>query len=168
MYVTKPNWIERGPARPPVVIAAPGASALARRKQAGLRRGVGMYPDETCYDSARPSWLPNWLDDFTETACKANELLFGNPTGNTAQPGTFKTVQDASGNPVVVPAAAPAAVQNALATCAGRGGKWDPTLQVCTPGLTETLTGFLPWIVGGVVAVMVLPAVLGGGGGRRR
>ena len=36
----------------------------------GLKRGLGEYPGYYCYDAARPSWLPYWLDDFTESACK--------------------------------------------------------------------------------------------------
>jgi hypothetical protein len=37
----------------------------------GLRgRGMGEYPGYYCYDAQRPSWLPYWLDDLTESACK--------------------------------------------------------------------------------------------------
>ncbi len=32
--------------------------------------GMGEYPGYYCYDAARPSWLPYWLDDTTESACK--------------------------------------------------------------------------------------------------
>lgn len=32
--------------------------------------GMGVYPGDPCYDSSRPSWLPYWLDDFTESDCK--------------------------------------------------------------------------------------------------
>lgn len=32
--------------------------------------GLGEYPGYFCYDAARPSILPYWLDDFTESACK--------------------------------------------------------------------------------------------------
>lgn len=35
-----------------------------------IKRGMGEYPGYYCYDSARPSWLPYWLDDLTESACK--------------------------------------------------------------------------------------------------
>lgn len=47
-------------------------------------KGLGAYPDETCYDPSRPSWLPYWLDDFQEEACKANTLLCGNTTCGSA------------------------------------------------------------------------------------
>lgn len=31
--------------------------------------GIGMYPTDPCYDQDRPSWLPYWIDDSTESAC---------------------------------------------------------------------------------------------------
>ena len=125
------------------------------------RRGVGTYPDETCFDAQRPSWLPYWLDDFTESGCKANELLFGNPTGNTAQPGTFQNVVQSDGTTVAVPAASPAAVLNAQAQCANIGGTWNAALQSCTPGLASTFSGFIPWVVSGLALLFLLK------GGRR-
>ena len=52
-------------------------------------RGLGEYPGYYCYDSARPSWLPYWLDDFTESGCKWNpKTIAGNikacATGDTS------------------------------------------------------------------------------------
>src|SRR5882672_5357557 len=91
------------------------------------RRGLSAYPDQACYDPQRPTWLPNWLDDLTESGCKVNLVMSGNTTGNTSQPGTFTTVTNPDGTQSVVAAADPAAVQNALATCVSRGGAWDPT-----------------------------------------
>ena len=32
--------------------------------------GFGAYPGTPCYDPNRPSWLPYWFDDFTESDCK--------------------------------------------------------------------------------------------------
>ena len=43
------------------------------------RRGLGEYPGYYCYDASRPSWLPYWIDDFTESQCKWN---LGNIAGN--------------------------------------------------------------------------------------
>lgn len=34
--------------------------------------GLAAYPGDPCYDSGRPSMLPYWLDDFTESDCKYN------------------------------------------------------------------------------------------------
>jgi hypothetical protein len=118
-------------------------------------RGVGMYPDETCFDTARPSWLPYWFDDFTETACSWNEGLFGNKTGDTTQPGTFTT--DANGN--VVATAAPATIQNAMAACAQQGGSWNATLQACQPSFVSQY-GLL--IGAGVLGLVVLSFAFGG------
>lgn len=35
------------------------------------------YPDNPCYDASRPSWLPYWLDDITESNCKYPTSLIG-------------------------------------------------------------------------------------------
>jgi len=37
-----------------------------------VRRGVGAYPDDPYFDPNRPSWLPYWIDDSTESALKYN------------------------------------------------------------------------------------------------
>lgn len=100
---------------------------------------LGMYPDETCYDVNRPSWLPYFIDDITESQCKVNLLVSGNTTGNVAQPGQ--------------PGAAAQTVANAQASCQAQAGSWDPTLQVCTPNL---FAQYGPWIIGGAAALAVL------------
>jgi len=107
------------------------------------RRGMGMYPDETCFDPTRPSILPYWLDDFSETACKANLLLCGNPTCNTAAPGT--------------PGAAPQTNANAAAACAAGGGSWDPSSNLCTPSLLGQYSSYLPWIFAALGVLLVIP-----------
>lgn len=33
-------------------------------------RGLGLYPSSPCYDPSRPSWLPYWIDDLSESGCK--------------------------------------------------------------------------------------------------
>lgn len=33
-------------------------------------QSLGAYPDQVWYDPTRPSWLPYWIDDFTESANK--------------------------------------------------------------------------------------------------
>lgn len=112
-----------------------------------LARGVGMYPDETCFDASRPAWLPYWLDDLTESGCKINELISGNQTGNTAQPGA--------------PGAASQTVENAQAACESGGGAWNASNNSCG-GVAYQFEQYLPWIVVGFVAIAVLPVVLGG------
>ncbi len=34
--------------------------------------GLGAYPTDSYYDPDRPSWLPYWIDDSTESAAKYN------------------------------------------------------------------------------------------------
>lgn len=44
--------------------------------------GLGMYPTDACYDGSRPSWLPYWIDDSVESACKYNsDSLIGQMGG---------------------------------------------------------------------------------------
>lgn len=33
-------------------------------------RGLAVYPGSPCYDPDRPSWLPYWIDDLSESGCK--------------------------------------------------------------------------------------------------
>lgn len=34
-----------------------------------LRRGMGLWPYQQCYDPTRSSLLPYWIQNFTEAAC---------------------------------------------------------------------------------------------------
>jgi len=111
------------------------------------RRGLGMYPDETCFDPTRPSWLPYWLDDISESACKVNLLVSGNPTGNTAQPGS--------------PTAAASTTAAAAAACAYQGGSWDPSTGVCTPSSLGQIGQYLPIILLGIGALVLIPMLAG-------
>ena len=107
-----------------------------------LRKGVsglGMYPDETCFDVTRPSWLPYWLDDLSESACKINELVSGNVTGNTtaaSQLGADLTT-----------------VQNTQQACLDAGGSWDDASNICTPGILGT---YGTWVLAGAAALIGL------------
>lgn len=114
--------------------------------------GLGMYPDETCFDTTRPSWLPYWIDDIVESKCKVNMLVSGNTTGNTAQSGTFTT--DANGN--IVSAADPTTILNAQAACAAQSGTWNATLQVCNQSMLSQLTTPLALAGVGLLALLLL------------
>jgi hypothetical protein len=101
--------------------------------------GLGMYPDETCFDVSRPSWLPYWIDDFAESSCKLNLLFSGNPTGNTiaaSQLGASLTT-----------------IQNTQQSCINGGGSWDSAQNICTPSV---LGQYGPWLIGGVAAIALL------------
>lgn len=58
----------------------------------GLDSGLGMYPgtptQEPCYDPNRPSWLPYWLDTFSEEECWLERSLGKNTVLNFGQPTT--------------------------------------------------------------------------------
>jgi hypothetical protein len=49
--------------------------------------GLGLYPDElnpqgvACYDPNRPSWLPDWIDTPTESACYYNSPTLAGQAG---------------------------------------------------------------------------------------
>ena len=98
------------------------------------RRSLGEYPDQVCFDPSRPAILPYWINDLTESACEANLVLYGNTTGNTAQPGQTTTVTNPDGTTSIVSAAAPSTIANAQAACASSSGTWNATLNVCQTG----------------------------------
>ncbi len=82
-----------------------------------LRRGVGEYPGYYCYDAARPSWLPYWLDSLNESACKyspstiagnikacvSGDPSCGTPSGAQLDPSVSGGGVAAPGAPVNVP-----------------------------------------------------------------
>lgn len=45
---------------------------------------IGAYPDQSYYDPDRPSWLPYWIDDVTESEAKYNAQNLLQATGNAA------------------------------------------------------------------------------------
>lgn len=55
-------------------------------------RGLGLYPSDPCYDPNRPSILPYWIDDLTESACfyKSDSIL-----GQTVTAGAYMAGQTA-------------------------------------------------------------------------
>ncbi len=126
-------------------------------------RGVGMKPDETCFDPQRPSWLPYVIDSLTESGCKMNELFYGNKTGNTAQPGENKSITNPDGSVSVVSSADPATLANAMAACVVQAGTWDPALNVCRPSqFSKFLSDYGLYIGLGLAGVLVLPNLIGG------
>jgi hypothetical protein len=43
------------------------------RRPTGVQRfrgGMGLYPNQPCFDPTRPSWLPYWWDTNSENLCK--------------------------------------------------------------------------------------------------
>lgn len=72
-------------------------------------RGVGAYPTDSYYDPDRPSWLPYWIDDLTESAAKYNSPTIAGQMGGVVGAGVA-TVGDAISD------AATSAVSNAVST----------------------------------------------------
>lgn len=112
------------------------------------RRGVGMYSDSVCFDPARPAWLPYWLDDFQETACKANMLWCGNTTcGNT----NAIAEQKASGATVITPSGGKAITDP----------NGNPLLDVYNSTPSDPSGSMLPWVIGGIAALLAVGFVAG-------
>ena len=92
-------------------------------------RGVGAYPTDACYDPTRPTWLPYWLDDLTESSCKyPNGVLADLPQAGTniaavagqAVGGGVADTLDAVGSGVI--AATEGATATASSNLTGTGG----------------------------------------------
>lgn len=169
-YVKQATWIDDGPG--PVVIpraaivknAAGPRGRIHSSHAAGChwkRRGMGAQPDSVCYDPTRPSWLPYWMDDFQEAACWDNQVLFGTIPGATVVQGA-PPAGSAPGTPgsTTIYTMDQTTINNLSASCTSGGGTWDTVNNVCKP---NTLMSMLPWIVGGIAAVVVLPALVAGG-----
>lgn len=107
--------------------------------------GLGMYPDQTCFDADRPGWLPYWLDDLTESRCKVNLVVTGNTTGNTGTASTGSADDQT--------------VTNERLSCIKGGGSWDDANNVCQEGLVQRY-GMTAILVGGAVAAVVGLAIV--------
>jgi hypothetical protein len=127
-------------------------------------RGLGEYPGYYCYDAARPSWLPYWLDDFTESACKYSPATIagnikacvtGDPSCGTPTPEQADPTLPGAGT---VPAGSNQKVN--VPQCAGLY-TLDQATNSCKLDFTST-----PVLLGG--AVFVLALVFVGGGSPRR
>jgi hypothetical protein len=121
-----------------------------------------MDASSVCYDPSRPSWLPTWLDDFQESACKINMLACGNTTCGNPNAGAE---QAAAGSTVIAPTGSGTstsggslAVTNPSPTnCAAVGLVWDAGSQQCVSA--NPLTGYLPWLIAaGALGLVVLVA----------
>ena len=73
------------------------------------RPSLAAYPSDPYYDPARPSWLPYWIDDTTESQAKIayvqSQYLGGSVTPQeVANPGSVYTTPP---QPPPVPASGP-------------------------------------------------------------
>jgi hypothetical protein len=125
------------------------------------QKGLGEYPGYYCYDAQRPSWLPYWLDDITESGCKWNpKTIAGNlsacltndpscnaPSGSQLDPNKSGPGVAGPGEPVNVP------------TCSGWFQQLDIATNTCTLALPNTTLLLI-----GALGILLLTSI----GGRRR
>ena len=85
-------------------------AAHGRRQEKVI--GLGEYPGYRCYDANRPSWLPYWIDTFSESNCKYKPTEIagnvwacatGDPTCATPPPGQDPTKSGAGIDPSLYP-----------------------------------------------------------------
>jgi hypothetical protein len=48
-------------------------------------RGVGAYPTDSYYDPNRPSWMPYWMNDLTESNAEYNNAPFASQVVQAAE-----------------------------------------------------------------------------------
>lgn len=80
-----------------------GLGAVSRRRVARRSRGMSAYPTDSYYDPDRPSWLPYWIDDPTESLAKYNASNLLQATANaagTAAGSVVGTVADSAASAV--------------------------------------------------------------------
>lgn len=125
-----------------------------------LRRGIGEYPGYYCYDANRPAWLPYWIDDLTESACKWNpQTIAGNITACVGGSPTCQNPSVAQQNPALSgPGVAPAGSPSNTPTCP-TFQTFDPASSACVFDITSP--SFLFLMAGSLGAVLLLLAVGG-------
>ncbi len=116
---------------------------------------LGEYPGYYCYDADRPSWLPYWLDDFTESACKYSpSTIAGNiyhcVTGqpDCAEPTGTALDPTKSGPGVAKPGETPN-----VPRCDGFAQVYDPAQNKC---VFNPMSPSILLIGGGIVAGLLL------------
>ncbi len=109
--------------------------------------GFGAYPDNPCYDPNRPSWLPYFFDDITESNCKFPTSLIG------SLPQVESNVTGVLGQTVGATTADIADAAAAGAASAGQG--------ILAGGANNLTTGgSVMLIAAGVVGFMFLMAMV--------
>lgn len=124
--------------------------------------GLAEYPGYYCYDAGRPSWLPYWLDDLTESECKwSPSTIAGNIKACATGDPSCGTPTPEQANPDLSGpgAAAPGAPTN-VPTCSGLYSL-DPASNTCKLNLFSA-----PVLLGAGVFILALTYV--GGGSPRR
>ena len=89
------------------------------------RRALGAYPTDPYYDPARPSWLPYWIDDPTESQNKAAYALSTGAVGPAGILAAPYVASPTGPGPYSLPPAPPTVQPPSMAT--------DPTGQTVNP-----------------------------------
>lgn len=110
--------------------------------------GLAEYPGYVCYDATRPTWLPNWLDTFAESACKlrqapGNVAACLNPLATNCAPDSWVNLNIASATPNYDP----------NVSGAGIVGADQPNNTPSGPLALNTNT--LLWLAAGFAALMI-------------
>lgn len=120
-------------------------------------RGVGEYPGYYCYDAARPSWLPYWLDSFSESTCKYSpSTIAGNIKACVTGDPSCGTPTEAQANPDLSGPgiAAPGELAN-VPTCTGL-----ETLDVASNSCKFQFS--TPILLGGGLFALAFALLMGG------
>ena len=127
-----------------------------------VRRGVGEYPGYYCYDAARPSWLPYFIDDITESKCKYTpSTIAGNIAACAAGSVSCGTPSPAQQSPDLSgPGVAPAGTPSNTPNC-GTFQSFNPSTAQCEIDLGAPSS--LLYILGGLAVFAFFF-----GSGRRR
>jgi hypothetical protein len=129
-------------------------------------KGMGEYPGYYCYDAARPSWLPYWIDDFTESTCKYTpSTIAGNIKACVTGDPSCGTPTAAQADPTLpgagtVPAGTPSNEVN-VPQCTGLYSL-DVASNTCTLNLMS------PSLLIGAGVLLFAMVAMGGGGSPRR
>jgi hypothetical protein len=128
-----------------------------------MRRGMGEYPGYYCYDAARPSWLPYWLDDFTESMCKwSPKTIAGNIKACVEGDPSCGTPTPEQANPALPgPGTAQPGEQTNVPTCTGIY-ELDLASNTCKINFLSTKV-----LVGAGILLLFGMVALGGGSPRR-
>ncbi len=125
------------------------------------RRGVGEYPGYYCYDAARPSWLPYWLDSVSESSCKwSPSTIAGNIRACAGNSPTCGNPSVAQQDPTLSgPGVAPAGSPTNMPKCGAFQG-YNPDTDDCEFDFSSP--AFLVLAAGSVAGVALFISIAGG------
>jgi len=120
--------------------------------------GIGRlaeYPGYYCYDASRPSWLPYWLDDITESLCKwSPKTIAGNIVACATSDPTCGTPSKQAANPDLSGPGVAGPGEPANVPKCGQFETYDPQSDKCIFGVTKPSTLIVVGLA--VLAVSVL------------